>query len=122
MENTVKIINQLLEQYTQEELSRKLGVSLRSIQNYLSGTEPRKEVARKLQEIRNGHSDKGPVMHPYVEGLVTKKIIQIEAMQRVQITLLKELFAKSQGITSMEAGLIVEKIIGAELQKLSEEL
>jgi transcriptional regulator with XRE-family HTH domain len=119
MDNTAKSIKRLLEKYTQEELSRALGVSLRSIQNYLNGSGMHKETARKMHELLEGQS---PVIHSDARGLITSKVIQIEAMQRVQLTLLQGLFAKSEGISNIEAGLIIDKSLGAELQRLKEEL
>lgn len=59
---------------------------------------------------------------PVDTGVVAGKIIQIEAMQRVSLTVLQELYSKALGITNMEAGSVIDKTLAQELQKLKEEL
>lgn len=122
-----KIIRELLKEMSQEELARSIGVSLRSVQNYITGTRPRREVARRIRELKgvphqpsnNNHKE---IVHPDAFGLISARVIQIEAMQRVQLTLLQELYSKSLGIPNMEAGMVIDKALGQTLQKLKEEL
>lgn len=50
------------------------------------------------------------------------KLIQIEAMQVVQLHLLQELFAKALNIPNIEAGSIIKKILDQELEKIQQGL
>lgn len=119
MASTVSILKGLLEKkITQEELAKSLGVSLRSIQNYLGGTAPSKKVLRKIEELKNNPT----IITEKNEGVMMGRAVQIEAMQRVQLTVLQELFAKALNIPNMEARAIIEKALEQELQKLRQEL
>jgi hypothetical protein len=55
-------------------------------------------------------------------GSLAGKLIQIEAMQSVQLRVLQELFAKALNISNMEAASIIEKILAQELEKIRQGL
>lgn len=118
MASNASILKGLLTQRTQDELASALGVSLRSVQNYLDGKPVSKKVARKIQEL----AESPVAVRDNPTTLLLRKTIQIEAMQKVQLTVLQELLAKALNIPNMEATAVIERALGQELEKLRQEV
>lgn len=73
---------------------------------------------QEFQVKEKGH----PVIIQDSLSMIAGKIIQIEAMQRVQLTVLQELYCRALGIPNMEAAAVIDKALERELEKLRQEL